>query len=426
MSINHAERAHATWSASASARLWACPGSMKLASTVETPRRSNPAAEWGSTCHELSELCLRDGSDPHDHIGRTMTAKIDAITIDEEMAECAAEYVDYVRTANRAAEWLKIEQRFSLESLKPPFDAGGTADAVLFYPELKMLEVVDLKGGRGVVVEAKGNPQLRTYALGAMLANQGLDVTWIQVTIVQPRAPHKDGRIRSERFHVADLVEWTADLMVAMRRAVQAAGQYEAAVASGSEAAMRSFVKNDLCAGDHCKFCPAAATCPALSAKAMEKAHAFFNDETKTIEVPRPNTVDKLMPEDIASILDAADLIQDWLNAVRAYAHEQAEMGVVIPGYQLVDKRANRKWAADEATVRQELFVRADLTDVFGPPKLLSVAQIEKRLGAERAKKVLAGLWAQESSGTNLVASNKTTRSPAKPAVERHFSPIGD
>jgi hypothetical protein len=79
-----------------------------------------------------------------------------------------------------------------------------------------MLEVVDLKGGRGVVVEVKGNPQLRTYALGAMLANPGIDVSHVQVTIVQPRAPHKDGRIRSERFHVADLVEWTAELMAAM------------------------------------------------------------------------------------------------------------------------------------------------------------------------------------------------------------------
>jgi hypothetical protein len=49
--------------------------------------------------------------------------------------------------------------------------------------------------------------------------------------------------------------------------------------------------------------------------------------------------------------LNSADLIQDWLNAVRAYAHSQAEMGVSIPGYQLVDKRATRRWTIEEDKV---------------------------------------------------------------------------
>src|SRR5690606_6882742 len=109
------------------------------------------------------------------------------------------------------------EERFSLDALEPPFEAGGTGDFVAWFEQDRRLEIVDFKNGRGVV-DVEGNPQLRTYALGAMLHHTALAVDTVTVTIVQPRAAHKDGRIRSETFHVADLIAWTADLLKAMQR----------------------------------------------------------------------------------------------------------------------------------------------------------------------------------------------------------------
>ncbi len=92
-----------------------------------------------------------------------------------------------METAVFGLQPLWIEQRFKLEAINPPFEAGGTADAVIFHDGAQLLEVVDLKGGRGIVVEALGNKQARTYALGAVLNNPGLDIQEVKVTIVQPR-----------------------------------------------------------------------------------------------------------------------------------------------------------------------------------------------------------------------------------------------
>ena len=186
--INHADRDHAVWSASATAGNWACPG--RLALTMNLPDSTSEAADWGTCAHQLSERCLRDGGDADRFIGTTEKGKVYSFEIDEEMAETAQTYVDYVRKVHGDGATLWIEQRFTMADVNPPFDAGGTGDAVIYLPKEKRLEVVDLKGGRGVVVEAAGNPQLRTYALGALLANRGLAVDCVTVTIVQPRAPH--------------------------------------------------------------------------------------------------------------------------------------------------------------------------------------------------------------------------------------------
>ena len=397
---NHSARDHAPWSASATARNWACPGSFALAQTVAQPPESEAAA-WGTACHQVAEKCLNAGFDAVQLVGRHEKTKDRFVEVTDEMAECAQEYVDYVRRLATVADSVKIEQKFSLAKIKPPMEAGGTADAVVYTKELRLLEVVDLKGGRGVVVDAKGNPQLRTYALGAVLANPGLDVERVQVTIVQPRAPHKEGRIRSEVFHIADLMEWANDLLEAMQRAVAPDAPFEA--------------------GDHCRFCPAAAVCPALREKSLAEARMVF----APIDEPmaKPNSPDSYMPEEIARILDHADMIENWLNAVRAYAHAQAESGVVIPGYQLADKRATAKWKVEPEKVIGQLELMSNLPlDEIAPRKLRTPKQLEKALGAQ--KNLIDGLWAAESSGTNLVSSKKSTRPPVTPKVNQVFQPI--
>ena len=196
MTQPHSDRDHATWSASASSRNFKCFGALAL--TMHLPETTSEAADWGTCAHQISERCLRDGGDADRFIGTTEKGKQYSFEVDEEMADCAQMYVDYVRSVDGPGKVFCIEQRFSLADLNPPFDAGGTGDAVIYLPAEKRLEIVDLKGGRGVVVEAettdketgkrKINPQLAAYSMGALLANKGLDVERVTVTIVQPRA----------------------------------------------------------------------------------------------------------------------------------------------------------------------------------------------------------------------------------------------
>jgi hypothetical protein len=397
-------KAHATWSASATARNWACPGALALCAKAPQQPESEAAA-WGTACHTVSEDCLREGRDPAEWIGRVVRTKEHAIEVDEEMADTARFYVDYVRDNMRpiGAE-LTVEQRFSLAALNPPFDAGGTADAVIYMPLGRLLEVIDLKGGRGVVVEAEGNKQLRTYALGAMLAHPGRAIDNVTVTIVQPRA----GRdaVRSETFHVADLVEWAADLLDAMKASAAAMAAY-ATVTGG--VSMDEWSEANLRAGEHCRFCPARAICPAQEKAALEAVGVWFDD----LDKPRlRNTPDELDPERLARVLDAAGMIEDWLNAVRALAHNLAEAGTEIPGYILVEKIGRRRWK-DEAAA-EVAFAQAELPDdITHETKLRSIAQIEKALGAKRKRELeglLSTLTEKPVTGRNLVRADKTTR----------------
>ena len=421
---NHAERDHATWSASAAKRNIACAGALAL--TKDLPNTTSEPADWGTCAHEIAEACLRDGTDAERFIGQTLKGKKYEFEVDEEMAETAQEFIDYVRARFEIDDDIWIEQKFSFVDLKPPFDAGGTGDAVIYKPALRELEVVDLKGGRGVVVEAKGNPQLRSYGLGALLANPGLDVQTVKVTIVQPRAPHKDGRIRSEAFPVSDLLDWTVDMLAAMRRSAQALADWEKI---GSTVTKEQWAAAHLNPGTHCKdtFCGAYATCPAAEAKAYADAGLFFDPVTDEPKTSLSDHSDVNDPAERARRLDAVEFLDGWIKAVRAEEHRRAEMGDPAPGWCLVEKVGREKWnGADAEKTARAAAEAAGLPEAkfLNPGKLKTPKQVREALKKAKADtSALDGLSEAKSSGTNLVQQDGTIR-PAVSQVEKHFEAI--
>lgn len=416
MANAHAAREHSQWSASSTERNWQCPGSLAL--TDGLPETTSEAADWGTACHQIAERCLHDGGNADRYIGTIEKAKSYSFEVDEEMAETAQMYVDYVRqridsVPADAPVITHYEQHFTLNSLKPPFDAGGTADAVLYFPTLKLIEVIDLKGGRGVVVEVTGNPQARSYALGAMLANPGIDVERIRTTIVQPRAPHRDGRIRSEEFHIADLVEWTTDLVAAMRRAKEAMDT----LASTSQGEWSTKFLN---AGDHCKFCKAKATCPAIEQKAIDTVGIWFDD----LNQPRfANTPPSTDPAERAMKLDMLDMIEGWIAAFRENEHRLAEAGDPADGYILVPKQGREKWneGVEEQVIGAAIVSRLPEEKYLTPGKLRTPKQIRKELG--KNANLVEGLSSTPEAGTNLVRATKTTRDAVPGTAARFFEP---
>jgi hypothetical protein len=408
MSTAHADRGHALWSASSSARHFQCPGALALSQTAPAGKESIHAAR-GTAAHEVAEFCLRHGGQCVEHTGLTVRTKEHEIEVDEEIADSAQMYVDYVRSAADGGDvTLMIEQRFTLDALDPPFEAGGTGDAVLYFPESRSLEIVDLKNGMGVV-DPKDNPQLRTYAVGAMLANEGLDVEKITVTIVQPRAPHKDGRIRSETFHVADLIDWTGRMLDAMNQAKRAKDAFDEI--NGNSVKLDDWAESWLRPGK-CSFCPAEGFCPAVRKQALAVAAAWF-DDGGTLQT---NSFDDASPEAVARDLDGIPALESWIAARSAFAKQLAESGASIPGWQLVERIGNRKWK-DEQAAETRLLAAGIAPHT---KKLVSPAQAEKLLGAKR-KAVVDDLTDRPVTGTNLVSVNKTTRPAAQSTAERYF-----
>ena len=428
--IKHSDRTHAVWSASSTAANWTCAGRMAMVSISPDDKKSIYAAE-GTAAHEVAEKALRGDLDCSKFLGEVYSIDGFDVEVTEELARSAQTYVHYVasQTDVAAGSVLLIEERHSLAQLNPPFNAGGTCDATIIKPHLGEIEVVDLKNGRGIV-EVNGNKQTRTYALLALLntpKNLVNQIDQVKVTIVQPRAPHKDGRIRSETFHIAELIEWTSELLKAMNRSALALEAFN--MINGSRTMFDEWASKVLTPGN-CTFCPALGICPAVRKKALsvapEIAKTWFEDTTLETPPMLSNTVPALSPEELSHILDGIDALEDWAKAVRAAAHSLAEGGTTIPGYKLVEKVGNRKWAADDEKIIADLksVIKLNEDQIFSK-KLLSPAQIEKIIGAKR-KEEIANMYHNPITGTNLVSEKKSTRPAVKAKLESFFETVKD
>ena len=387
---------HSALGASSAHRWMACPGSIRLSASIDS--KSSVYAMEGTAAHELGEQCLRTRTSPHDQIGKIIPVEDEEFTVDDGMADAVETYVQTVLgDYNEKTDVLAIETRFSLEKLYPGM--FGTNDASVYKPSDKKLIVYDYKHGQGHAVDVVDNPQLKYYALGACLLERHRPISEVELVIVQPRAPHKDGPVRRWSISAMDLMEWAGEL-VASAKATEAD---DAPVA----------------AGDHCQFCAAAATCPELRSKALTAAKATFQAYPEGWTPPAP---EGLTLEQLAAVMQRAELVKDWIRAVQEHAHQMAEHGHVIPGFKLVDKRATRKWRDEIGAQDYAIKHGCGASQVYAEPKTKSPAQLEKMI-PKAAREGMAEFVSKESSGTNLVR-DADTRPEVLSAVAKAFKPI--
>lgn len=352
-----------------------CPGSVRLSKNM--PNTSSVYALDGTKAHELGEKILRGEF-------------VDYAEYDFDMLEAVQIYVNHIRGIKKNATDWGVEEKFDLSELHPGL--FGTCDCWVYHKEEKLLEIIDYKHGQGIAVEVEDNEQLKYYALGALLKLK-LPVSKIKMTIVQPRCFHPDGPIRSSVISANDLLEFSSDLI-------------DAALETEKEDAK-------LLAGDHCRFCPAAPTCPELNAKALEAAKNEFSPAFS------------YSPEKLSETLALIPAIEAWAKSVKEFAFREAEAGRIPPGYKLVPKRAHRKWKKTE-NVEDRLLKEFGLTymEVRDIAPLKSPAEIEKLLSKEEKEK-LADLYEKESSG-NTLAPMADKRKESKPSIETEFTKIGE
>ena len=360
---NHADRKHSELSASSSYRWLNCPGS--VAAIRGLPNESTPAAEEGTAAHELANMCLVNGQDAIEYVGRVVHAH----EVDEEMAEGVQVYLDAVRYAwhgplgdSTMPDTRWIEQRFTLAALNPPAPMFGTADSVCYVTGHGTLYVHDLKFGKGHRVEAEGNPQLRYYALGALLSLQETHPTWrvskIVATIVQPRQPAAGSDpVRSTEIDPLDLMEWALDLV------------------GKAHAAMEP--KAPLVAGPWCAdtFCPnRGPRCPAASAYALEAARLEFGPFVDQESTPAPADTRTLTPAQLGALLSRLDALEAWCKDARALAASELAAGRPVEGWKLVESEADRdSWV--DATVAEATLQLVHEVDPYEPRKVLSPAK---------------------------------------------------
>ncbi len=336
-------KAHAKLSASGSSRWLNCPGSVRMEAGIERP--SSIYAMEGTAAHELAEICLRNNFDAAQQIGEVFENH----EVTQEMADYVQEYLDYVR---RVPGNLMVEQRVDFSRWAP--EGFGTADAIIL--DDGTVNVIDLKYGKGVRVDAEENSQAMLYGLGVLNDFGGLyEINKLILTIVQPRLDH-----------VSEYEITTEDLLAFGSKVIKAA---QTALSDGA----------DLVPGTtQCRFCAASDRCSALA----EYNLGLINEGFETYEDPGiRKQVDKLLPEQIALILQNIDGITKWAKSIEAYAQSLLEIGETVPGYKMVKGRSIRKWIDEQAaskTLVRKLTKKQAFTE-----KLISVAQAEKLLGKD-------------------------------------------
>jgi hypothetical protein len=315
-----------------------------------------------------------------------------------ELIEAIGVAVRHGRNLLDGAAYKAIEQRFTLAELEPAAPMYGTCDLAVIRPDEGTLVVTDWKFGVGVRVAAAGNSQLRYYGLGAVLGltpDQRQHVKKVRLEIVQPRLP--DGpAITSEELSLVELLDWAEDLLCAVALAVMP----DAPLVPGER---------------QCRWCPAAAECPALREHAeMAVAQSFVDSPP---DLPSPET---LRNPDLAEILQRAALVKLWLERVEQLAIQRLAAGEDVPGFKLVHGQTRRVWANAEPETVARLIQLGLSLDEITDSKLKSPTQVEKLITKSR-RDTLIPLVTRSTPGTVLAPVGD--KRPAITAAEGMFPP---
>lgn len=352
---NHKERAHALLSASSSERWLNCPPSAVASEAY--PDQDTEFTREGTLAHEVAELFARhqviDGV-----LGLTRApASIfsDEKAVTSEMQDCAKAYTDYIQEHIKSDKAVVLlEQKVDFSPWVP--DSFGTCDCIIIQDDT--LTIIDYKYGVGVPVSAKDNSQMKLYALGA-LNDFGFayDVSKIEMHIFQPRI----NNISADSITVEELESWATKVVKpTAEKAAKGKGNYKP--------------------GGHCKFCPHAGRCRALTKTCTEYV------ETHSLRVAVP----VLAPHEVAEVLQMEPLISLWLKRVKDQAMTTMLNGDTVPGWKVVEgKQGNRKWK-DELEVAKALEAAGYSVADIPETKLLSPAAMDKALGKKKVAELLA------------------------------------
>lgn len=346
---NHKDRAHALLSASSSSRWLKCPPSAVAASLY--PNTETEFTREGTLAHEVAELVARSRLNRGDNIFGSPWR--DDVT--PEMIRHAESYADYIQEQIKSlGATVLLEQRLDFSPWVP--DGFGTGDCLVIQDH--HLDVIDYKYGQGVEVSAVDNSQMRLYGLGAI--HDFGDIYEIETVSLHIFQPRKDN-ISVETITAAELRAW-AEMVVKPTAAEAAAGH-------GAHKA-----------GDHCRFCPHAGSCPALA----DTCWSTYWAEGGDVSVPT------LSAEAVAAILAKESMITSWLKAVKERALASLLDGGEIPGFKVVAGRASRSWA-DELEVCDALIKAGYTREQITKTEVLSPSQMEKVLGKKKAAELIAG-----------------------------------
>lgn len=366
-----------------SANIWGAPNGCTgwPAMVARYPEDESEATREGEASHWLGETLIQMGVamhvTPSVRDGLIGEAAPNGVIVSDEMFDAAWEYAnDVVRTIKEHPDAIwGVEHRITAPRVHA--ESFGTTDAYLYDAADHRLIVWDYKFGFKIV-EAFENWQGINYSAG-LFDELGIDGLLdqklrVDIRIVQPRAFHRDGAIRSWKFLASDIRGHINQLANA------------AAEALSDRAQTRS--------GEHCIYCNARHACPA----ALEAGLGMFEAVNKPIPA-------ELSSEQLGTQLSIVKRARKQLEYLESGYEEQLKSiirgGANVPGWSIEQGVGKRQWSKPA----EEILQLGDLmgVDLKEPIKPISPAQAEKK-GVDAA--VVAAYVERRQTGLKVVPDN--------------------
>lgn len=386
------------------------------------PESTNDSADEGTAAHFLQEQCLEKGVEAKHFLGTRIQVK-DGKTefhtsgqwpVGNDFAHEVQKSLDVIYSLAEGAT-IYPEQTLSIEFITGEEGATGTSDVIIVKG--KTLICADLKFGRGVQVFAEGNEQLLMYGASAVRDFDALgEIEEIELHILQPRLNHFD----CWKLSIAEMNERIEEIRQVSKKIL--AGPEDLAATPGDK---------------QCRFCKASATCAERTAFTTELIVGEFVDLDKgfvKVEMPqaekllaqsfgvKPGAVTYHHPEEnhtdeaehftvkkpsirpaleaaterlataedgrLATLMDAADMIEGFAKAVRAEVERRLLAGKFTDArYKLVEGRQGARSWTDEGQAEATLKAMRLKVDQMYDFKLISPTTAEKVLKEANPRK---------------------------------------
>ena len=378
--------AHAILSASSSKRWLSCPPSARL--ERKFPDKAGEAAKEGTLAHALAEISIKHWLDElSDAAAKKQRAQIEADDLyNPDMADYVQEYVDIcIEKITAAAGTALVEEKLNFGRWVK--DGFGTGDMVIIGNGV--LEIVDLKYGKGVPVSAESNTQMQLYALGAIDQYGYIyDFDHVRMSIFQPR----NGGLSTQLMSVDDLLAWGESIKPIAELAYEGKGDFKA--------------------GDHCRFCRAATQCKALADYNLEIAKLEFRD------------ADLLTDDEVSFVLERVDGLVRYAEKIKTFALEEALNGHRWPGFKVVEGRSNRK-ITDEAAAAKILRGAGYSDDaIYKPLEIQTITALEKLITKKKFGELLGSVVEKPPGKPTLVPEED--KRPEYDPVQSEFEVMGE
>lgn len=356
--------AHAKLGPSSSDRWMTCTASVALIDSLTeqgkiAPDRTSVYAAEGTVAHEIRELSLRFGLEPHHFIDKTLDADGFKFTVDQTMADNLQSGIDWIREFEASPD---IEIRVDLSEWLP--GQFGTCDTG--WIEGDTLYVSDLKYGQGENVDAVGNRQIRIYALGYWAYKGFPPIKSVVLNIDQPRA----GGMKFWEITADELLAFAEEL----RAAFAAIDSDDTKFAPGTKA---------------CRWCPVRDVgCPARD----EWLYGMIADEPDAFDGDKPEFPSVITPERRWNIVRHSGDIRKWLAQLYEDSLFDALAGNPDPGSKAVDGDLGDRYFTDTDEAKR-ILVGALGLHAFKPRQIIGITEIEKHLKPGRKKKGNPQAW---------------------------------